>query len=357
MAKASGPTPDDIMTPAAMKPILVKSKQEPASCALALTADKQGVLLLHKKSKPRKLMGTLKAEASKIKLNVESATFRFGTVEVDPDVDPTLVTFRVNKDVPGTFGPRFRERTKQAGFPKVQFVVDEALNEEPEEETEGAAQTTEAPETPAQQDWGGLMSTLIGLIGGIKAAAGGDAGVLGTLSKLATEASNAVKAKADYVGATGLVDRLKEASSSSHASSPAPEVKAGTAAYAKSRLAWLATRKRLESDINKLASEIVATYEDEGVGQDLASAYTSWVGPVLSALDDRLADALDAAANAADAAERTKLVADAKTLIVEYTAFLNSDPRIAELDDNPFLPLAIRSTVGGTLSTLSKAIV
>jgi hypothetical protein len=132
---------------------------------------------------------------------------------------------------------------------------------------------------------------------------------------------------------------------------------AGPVVYAKSRLAWLATRKRLESDISRLESEIVATYEDEGVGQDLASAYATWVGPMLSALDDRLANALDAAANATNAVERTKLVADAKTLIAQYTAFLNSDPRIAELDDNPFLPLAIRSTVGGTLSTLAKAIV
>ncbi len=171
-----------------MKPLLVKSKQEPVNCALALTADKEGVLLLHKKSKPRMLMGTLKAEASKIKLNVESSSLRFGIVEVDPDIDPTLVTFRVNKDVPGTFEMRFRERTKQAGFPKVQFVVDETLNEESEESTEGAAQATGAPETPARQDWGGLVSTLAKLIGGIKAAAGGDAGLLAALSQLATEA-------------------------------------------------------------------------------------------------------------------------------------------------------------------------
>ena len=46
----------------------------------------------------------------------------------------------------------------------------------------------------------------------------------------------------------------------------------------------------------------------------------------------------------------------AKAIIGEYQIFL-VDPRIAELDDNPFVKLAIRTTVGGTLSTLEKAIV
>ncbi len=358
MAK-SGPTPDDIMASAEFKPILMKSKQEPVSCALALTAEKEGVLLLHKKTKPRKLMGSLKAEATKIKLNLETASFRFGTVEVDPEVDAALVIFRVNKGVPGTFDAKFRERTKKAGFAKVQFIVDELLNEE---EEEGDAAETAQPgdgATTAEPDWGGLNKALGGLIGGIKGAAGSNADMLKSLSKLANDAAAAVTAKLDFGGASGLVEKLKEAlggGGAPAASGAKAEVRTGTVAYAKSRLAWLATRKKLESEIQKLEAEIIATYEDEGLGQELAGAYASWVNPVMTTLDERLADALDAATNAGDEGERTKLVGQAKAIIGEYQIFL-ADPRIAELDDNPFVKLAIRTTVGGTLSTLEKAIV
>lgn len=355
MAKAD-PTPDDIMSLAEIKPMLLKSKQEPVSCALALTSDKEGVLLLHKKTKPRALLGALKSEAGKIKLGIENSTLRFGTAEVDTEVDATLVMFRVNKEVPGSFEPRFRERTKKAGFSKVQFVVDELLNAEPETEGQGA----DAPAgdaASAEADWPALTTTLASLIGGIKAAAGTDAARLGTLSKLAAQASEAVKAKQEFGAATGLVETLRAALTGGGGQAPSQgQAKAGPVAYAKSRLAWIATRKRIETDIGKLQSEIVATYSDQGLGQELAGAYTSWVGPVLQSLDERLADALDDATNATDETKRAELVTHAKSLIAEYTAFLNSDPRITELDNNPFVPLSIRTTVGGTLSTLAKSV-
>ena len=47
---AKGASPDDIMTPADMKPMLAMSKRgDPASCAIALTKDKDGVILLDKR--------------------------------------------------------------------------------------------------------------------------------------------------------------------------------------------------------------------------------------------------------------------------------------------------------------------
>ena len=40
----------------------------------------------------------------------------------------------------------------------------------------------------------------------------------------------------------------------------------------------------------------------------------------------------------------------------KYAQYLTSEPLIKDLDENPFVPLSIRATVGGTISTLSKAI-
>jgi hypothetical protein len=52
MAKA--PASDAIMTPDKMKPLLALSKREPVSAAIGLTTDGEGLILLHKKAKPKK---------------------------------------------------------------------------------------------------------------------------------------------------------------------------------------------------------------------------------------------------------------------------------------------------------------
>ena len=85
--KKDGPTPDDIMAAAQMKPLLMLSKREPVSAALGMTADKLGVVLLDKKAKPRKALAQLRAEAKKIQLGLDNASLRFGTAEVDPEID------------------------------------------------------------------------------------------------------------------------------------------------------------------------------------------------------------------------------------------------------------------------------
>ena len=72
-AKADGP--DAIMAPAEMKPILALSKRgTPISCAIALTKEKEGVILLHKKLKPKKLLAELKKEAADAGLVLETTT-------------------------------------------------------------------------------------------------------------------------------------------------------------------------------------------------------------------------------------------------------------------------------------------
>jgi hypothetical protein len=78
---------------------------------------------------------------------------------------------------------------------------------------------------------------------------------------------------------------------------------------------------------------------------------------VLGQLDEELAEKLEAAAKATDPAQHAKLVGEAKQAVQRYQAFLASEPTLAELDDNPFVPLSIQKTLSGTLSVLSRAIV
>jgi hypothetical protein len=136
-AKAAGP--DAIMAPAEMKPILALSKRgTPISCAIALTKEKEGVILLHKKLKPKKLLAVLKKEAADAGLALETTTLRFGRAEVDVDVDPGLLTLIVNKDAPGVMRPKLLEQVRKAGYKAVEITIDSGLENEPEEEDQSA---------------------------------------------------------------------------------------------------------------------------------------------------------------------------------------------------------------------------
>ena len=127
-------------------------------------------------------------------------------------------------------------------------------------------------------------------------------------------------------------------------------------AYAKSRLAWLAARKKVESDLDKLRGAIVTAYANDGIAADLEKRYTEKVAPVLANLDERLADKLDEATNATDPQQRAALVAEAKKIMQDYETYLAGEKIIADLDTNPFVPVAIQQTIAGTLATLEKTV-
>jgi hypothetical protein len=131
---------------------------------------------------------------------------------------------------------------------------------------------------------------------------------------------------------------------------------AGLVAYAKSRLVWLAARQKMRSEIEKLRGALTTAFAGFDVDAELNSAYTDFVDPVLTELDESLADKLDQASNATDPATRSKLVEEAKSIMQRYQDYIAAAPVIAALDSNPAVPLAIRSTLSGTLTALAKAV-
>src|SRR4051794_5687988 len=119
-----GAAADAIMAPEKMKPLLTKSKQEPVQAAIGLTADGDGLILLSNKMKPKKVLSMLRGEASKAKLQLNTASLRFGRAEIDTDYDAGTVRFFINKEAPGSMRPRLIEVVKRAAYQKVEFVID-----------------------------------------------------------------------------------------------------------------------------------------------------------------------------------------------------------------------------------------
>jgi hypothetical protein len=115
--------PDDIMSPSDMKPILARAKRgQPASCAICLTKDKDGVILLDKRRKPKQLASELKKQAASIDLALDMSSMRFGKASVDTDKDSGLITFTLNKTTSGAMRPKLLARVKRAGFRKVEIT-------------------------------------------------------------------------------------------------------------------------------------------------------------------------------------------------------------------------------------------
>ena len=107
--KKGGPASDNIMSPAEMKPLLMLSKREPVNAVIGMTKDHEGVILLSKRIKPKKLMAQLKTDARKSKIELDLTSLRFGKAEVDADKESGLVMFTVNTDAPGALRTKLLE--------------------------------------------------------------------------------------------------------------------------------------------------------------------------------------------------------------------------------------------------------
>jgi hypothetical protein len=80
-----------------LKAMLRLARKDPMNCAVAgNTADaSMAFILLHKVKAPKAISLQLDKE------NPKNFNMRWGTAKVDPDKDPKLVTFTLNKNVTG----------------------------------------------------------------------------------------------------------------------------------------------------------------------------------------------------------------------------------------------------------------
>jgi hypothetical protein len=137
MLKA-GVGPEPIMSVAELKPLLHLARRQAVNCAIAMGKDKQGIILLHRRTKPRKLLAELRRQAKAAGTELDPTSIRFGRASVDGASDSAMVTFTVNKPAPGPMRRALLEQVRPAGFQRCEIVVDEKLESETDTEADEA---------------------------------------------------------------------------------------------------------------------------------------------------------------------------------------------------------------------------
>ena len=202
-----------------------------------------------------------------------------------------------------------------------------------------------------------LTRALAALVGQIKGLT--DAARKGDLARLATQAG-ALLRSGNLAGAETAIDALRDALASSTTTSTETTTSGDDSkrseSYGRAGRAWIGTRGRVQTDIEKLRAALVTTYQDDGIADEIESRFNTRVAKVMEGLDATLADTLAAASDATDPNVRAERVSEAQAILARCQEFIDSEPLLDDLDANPFVPLQIRKTVTATLSALERAV-
>ena len=168
------------MTAAELRPVLMQSKRKPVSCAVGLTKDRQAVVLLDRKMKPRKLMAEFKSRAKGAGLELDMTSVRFGRVALQGE-DGTAA-FTVNKTAPKAMEVGLTRKLRPAGVRKVEIGVDAKLEDEDDAEDGQDAASAEDADGHKAAPGSAAGPSAAGAVGGAAAPpepAGGEAAPAG----------------------------------------------------------------------------------------------------------------------------------------------------------------------------------
>jgi hypothetical protein len=124
----------------------------------------------------------------------------------------------------------------------------------------------------------------------------------------------------------------------------------------KARLEWIGVRDAALADIRKLQGAIAAEFRNDAEQtQELKAALTR-LNESIRELEAKLHEELDQVLNAEEAA-RPALVGVARKTLTRLTSYLDSDPIMAELDDNEVVPgMKVVAPVRAKLDEISAAL-
>jgi hypothetical protein len=247
--------------------------------------------------------------------------------------------------------------------------------QQPPGTTTGTDTDAPAPDTQATQDGApaqdaaGLLAELTAVVKQLMPIVAADQAQRDAAKNIVTQAQASLKS-GDLDTARELLDNLRamlggqpaaDATQPAAGAEPKPAAdgapgNGAAATFAKSRLVWVAARKKVDGDIAKLHDEFMGVFKDHAKADDIGAAFRKRVGSVMDKLDESLADKLDTLANNTDPSQHATLVQEAKQLVQDYQTYLANEPLIATLDSNPFTPLTIQKTMTATLSALGKAL-
>jgi len=121
---------------------------------------------------------------------------------------------------------------------------------------------------------------------------------------------------------------------------------------------WHGTRDILHKNINALKKAVQAKYADENPDfVDEVNNNMEKMGIIIEKLDTRLADSLQKAHGAQDAAARKTELAKAKAILAEYIKYVKAEPLIEHIDANPFgVRTNLKAVLSGSLTHMAQAI-
>jgi hypothetical protein len=346
---------DNVQGLAETKKLLGMAEAEALSCAFALTKDKKDCLLLIAKTgKPKKVASTLKKEGGG---ELDAASMRFGQASFDLENYPGLVKLTINRTEPAGALMHLNKLAKRASYKGILIEVSEELENEEEEAHEQVASGA-APPDPTSIDAAALKHRLTALAQRIGPAIATEPERKDELLALARKAQTGLAAS-DLEGALAATEELEAAlTAPAHARAKADVAASATGAvsYAKGRLAWIAARKKVDAEFEKLVESVAEQYELEEVDHLARQRLRARLAPLIATFDESLADKLDEATNEADPAKRQELIAQSRAIISRYQAYIAGEPLFAAMDANPFAPIAIKKTMLDTLQALSSAV-
>ncbi|MCW7539690.1 hypothetical protein OOT46_17775 [Aquabacterium sp. A7-Y] len=220
------------------------------------------------------------------------------------------------------------------------------------QEAPGEAQGAQ-PKTPedAKTQFDGRMAALEPRVLAALQAQVGPSSKIRALAEFAREKAQGGNFKAALQALDALDTLLLALPAAAPGSTDLPPVD-----YAKSRLAWDAAKKKVQTELTTLEQAILDQYRDSPVFEELSVKVREKLGGVLQSFAEDLSDTLDQALNAAQADERRRHHQAAAAAIRTFLDRAANDSFLAQLDANPFVSVQARATLVGTLGTLSKLI-
>ncbi|HKM64969.1 MAG TPA: hypothetical protein VJY39_21025 [Acidisphaera sp.] len=362
------PGADDIMPVAAVKMLLKqvrKDGEKELSCVVAMTGgeDAEGVILLDKKMKPKKLRTQLLKDAKDAGLKIDEKSIRFGKATTD-DADEDRLLIKVNKEPAGAALPRAVTKRVKGVFKEVIFSVDEALESESEESESqepqpvGTAPPPPPPPGPPPSakpvDVAALSQRLAELI---KRIPGADPNRQAELGGLAKQANTLLKTGSPTEAAARMDELETKLGQGAPASGSTATAGAAPAALQKSRMAWDAARKKIVSEVEALKTAVAAAFQADEHEAEVTKALGQ-LDDIPKNLDTRLLDVLDGVMKEQDPNKRAELTQEAQKILAAYQQFVTSSPVLPKLTGaTPFgLTLTVAPVANATLQALQAGL-
>lgn len=171
----------------------------------------------------------------------------------------------------------------------------------------------------------------------------------------------------NFKGAIAVADKLAKVirglpnQASDSAEKPAPNADAASEAppnvvpFVKARMGWIEAREKLTAEMQRLKEEILAAAADDEQEVGAVQPIVDEIFKPLELLDSKLEDKLEQLIEAPEGPSRSRIKTETVAVIKTYVSHL-ANAFFAEIDANPFAPVAVTSTAKTSLTQVAKTL-